>query len=84
MEFFFADADEVPAFGVVGHAVLGVFGDEADFEDDAEVDGCCREVLRAAVVGEGVLVGVAWDVLVRGTHRNDKLPSTSRIIALTS
>ena len=84
VEFFFADADEVPAFGVVGHAVLGVFGDEADFEDDTEVDGCCREVLRAAVVGEGVLVCVAWDVLVWGTHRSDELVCTSGIIALTS
>ncbi len=50
VKFFFSNVDEVSGFDIVCDAIFFVFGDEADFEDDAEVDECVVKVLRSSVM----------------------------------
>lgn len=61
VEFLFADADEVPVFRVVVDSVFSVVGEEADFEDHAEIDYGGGEVFTASVMRQGVLVGISWE-----------------------
>ena len=69
VELFFADADEAPVLQVVDR--FHIFGYEAYIEDHADVDGRCYEVVSAAVVREGVLVGVASGVVALTAGASD-------------